>query len=198
MAKRKIIMQQLLTIDALCVRKKNLINCYKRTGAKPIRTLLGLYGNHKKTMVISTVFFVLKSLPNLLIPIITANVINLVCDKPGNIIEMMALNAAAAVFLLVFNFFTNAVHLKTFNKAKRTVEAGLRGAMVRKLQQLSIRFHKETASARFNQKLCATLKRLRVCRRRYSPRLFRCFLTLFFHSPLYLLRADLYSLFFCL
>lgn len=143
------------TFDNRCIMREeeNLINCYKRTGAKPIRTLLGLYGKHKKTMVISTVFFVLKSLPNLLIPIITANVINLVCDKPGNIIEMMALNAAAAVFLLVFNFFTNAVHLKTFNKAKRTVEAGLRGAMVRKLQQLSIRFHKETASGKIQSKI---------------------------------------------
>lgn len=133
--------------------EENLMRCYRKYNSSPIKTLMGLYANHKKLMVVSTLFYLLKQSPPLIIPLITANVINIACDKPDNAIWLFALNAAVAIFLLVFNFVTNDVHLKAFNKAKRTVEAGLRGAMVRKLQQLSMRFHKDTASGKIQSKV---------------------------------------------
>lgn len=131
----------------------NLIRCYGKDDGHPIRILFGLYGRHKLGMSLSSLFFLLKSLPTLFLPIITANVINLAIDKPDDIIYKFILNGIGALLLLVMNFTTNAVHLKTFNVAKRSVEASLRGAMVRKLQQLSISFHKEVASGKIQSKI---------------------------------------------
>ena len=45
------------------------------------------------------------------------------------------------------------LHIKYFSLARRNVEAGLRGAMIRKLQQLSISFHKEMQSGRIQSKV---------------------------------------------
>ena len=47
----------------------------------------------------------------------------------------------------------NTLYTKSYCKVIRKVEAGLRGAMVRKLQQLSISFHKEMQSGRIQSKL---------------------------------------------
>ncbi len=153
MRKKKDIYETTFDYKSIMREEDNLLQCFNKTGARPIKTLLALYGNHKKLMTASTVFFICKQLPTLIIPIITANIINLVIDKPDNFIFQFAMNAVAALFLLVFNFITNDVHLRTFNKAKRTVEAGLRGAMVRKLQQLSMQFHKETPSGKIQSKV---------------------------------------------
>jgi len=45
------------------------------------------------------------------------------------------------------------LRVKFFSLAKRDVEAGLRGAMVRKLQQLSIGFHKDMAAGKIQSKV---------------------------------------------
>ena len=45
------------------------------------------------------------------------------------------------------------LQIKYFSLAKRDVEAGLRGAMVRRLQQLSIGFHKEMAAGKIQSKV---------------------------------------------
>ncbi len=133
--------------------EENIMHCYRKYNAKPIKTLFAIYGNHKKLMTVSTVCYLLKSFPAMIIPLITANVINIACDKPDNALLLFALNALGAVFLLLFYFVTFGVFLKAFNQAKRTVGAGLRGAMVRKLQQLSMHFHKNTASGKIQSKV---------------------------------------------
>lgn len=139
--------------DLLFREEDNLIRCYSKNDGHPIRILFGLYGHHKREIIISSLFFLLKSLPALFLPIITANIINLAIDKPDDILLQFILNGICVLLLLVMNFTTNAVHLKTFNTAKRNVEANLRGAMVRKLQQLSISFHKEMASGKIQSKI---------------------------------------------
>ena len=137
----------------IMAEESNLIRCYNENAGHPIKTLLGLYSRHKGTMTVSTVFFLLKSLPALIFPKITANIINAVTYSPDDIVKVFIMNGVLVVVLLLGNFFTNMVHLKAFNKTKRTVEASLRGAMVRKMQQLSISFHKETASGKIQSKI---------------------------------------------
>ncbi|MBR4073043.1 MAG: ABC transporter ATP-binding protein, partial [Clostridia bacterium] len=51
------------------------------------------------------------------------------------------------------NLPTHQLHTAYLSKAKRNVEASLRGAMIRRLQQLSIAFHKETPSGKLQSKI---------------------------------------------
>lgn len=138
----------------IMAEEKNIIRCYNKNAGHPIKTLFGFYSRHKGAMTLSTIFFVLKSMPvSILLPIITSNIIDIAVEKPENALELFILNGFFVVGILVFNIVTNTIHLVAFNKAKRSVEASLRGAMVRKLQQLSIKFHKETASGKIQSKI---------------------------------------------
>ena len=60
---------------------------------------------------------------------------------------------AVTVVILLQNIPIHTLHMKYLSRAQRSVEAGLRGAMIRKLQQLSVTFHKETESGKIQSKV---------------------------------------------
>lgn len=86
-------------------------------------------------------------------PLITGAVINIAATRPESGMEQITLYMGAIVLLLAINIPTHYIHTKLFSLATRSVEAGLRGAMIRKLQQLSISFHKEMQSGRIQSKI---------------------------------------------
>ena len=133
--------------------EKDLIKCYEKNQGHPIKTLFGLYSKHKWEMLISTIFFIIKCMPMILLPILTSNIINAVTYKEQSFLEIVIYNGLFGLLILVGNIITTRIHLIYFNKAKRSVEASLRGAMVRKLQELSISFHKETAAGKIQSKI---------------------------------------------
>ena len=86
-------------------------------------------------------------------PIIVSNIINEVVYRSDYTFRNIVVNLVVIATLIAINVPTNALYVKFYSKATRRVEAGLRGAMVRKLQQLSITFHKEMQSGRIQSKL---------------------------------------------
>ena len=133
--------------------EKELIQTYLKTGDHPVKTLFKMYRKYVKEITLSLVFFFLKTLPVIVLPIMTARIINLVTERPDEFFKPLMVNIAVMVFLFVLNIPTHMLHIKYHSLVSRKVEAGLRGAMVRKLQQLSITFHKEMQSGRIQSKL---------------------------------------------
>lgn len=133
--------------------EKELIETYIRSGDKPLKTLLKMYKKYVKEILLSLFFYFLKTLPVMALPVVTANIINLVTKQPENFVRMLVINIVVMAALFVFNIPTHMLHIKYHSIVSRKVEAGLRGAMVRKLQQLSITFHKEMQSGRIQSKL---------------------------------------------
>lgn len=133
--------------------ERDFINTYtdKRGGA--FRILMNLYRTHKWRLLLSAVFFAIKVSPTWIIPIITANLINIAVAQPDNASHLIVVNAIIAAVVLILNIPFHMLHIKYFSLARRNVEAGLRGAMIRKLQQLSISFHKEMQSGRIQSKV---------------------------------------------
>ena len=130
------------------------IETYLRSDGSAIKTFFRLYKGHYGELLLSTLFWILKSSPIWILPIITANLIDLVAEKPtGNVMHIFIANIVFAVIIHLQNIPTHTLHTKYFSKARRSVEAGLRGAMVRKLQHLSISFHKEMESGRIQSKV---------------------------------------------
>ena len=130
------------------------IETYLRSDGSAIKTFFRLYKGHYGELLLSTLFWILKSSPTWILPIITANLIDLVAEKPtGNVMHIFIVNIVFAVIIHLQNIPTHTLHTKYFSKARRSVEAGLRGAMVRKLQNLSISFHKEMESGRIQSKV---------------------------------------------
>lgn len=133
--------------------EEQIIECYKKYSGKGLKILFGLYKNDYKNLLISAFFFILKQLPVWIVPIVTADLINTIINKPDNLVLHLVLDFVIALVAIVQNIPTHMIHAHFFNKAKRKVEAGLRGAMVRKLQQLSIGFHKEMQTGKIQSKV---------------------------------------------
>ncbi|OXM14870.1 ABC transporter ATP-binding protein [Paenibacillus herberti] len=115
--------------------------------------LLSLYKGNFMNLFISIVFMNIKNLPVYLLPIVTANIINIVAKPAGHNISQLWINFAVLIVVVLQNIPTHAAYVSYLSRAIRAVEAGLRGAMVRKLQQLSINSHRELAAGRLQSKV---------------------------------------------
>ncbi|MGI6264323.1 MAG: ABC transporter ATP-binding protein [Acutalibacteraceae bacterium] len=134
-------------------QEQNFIDYYTVGEKRPLRLLFKLYRGHYRHLLLSALFFVLKVSPTWVMPIATANVINIATQRaPGTAIQIVYW-VALELFLVAMNVPTHYLHIRFYSLATRSVEAGLRGAMVRKLQQLSIGFHKEMESGRIQSKV---------------------------------------------
>lgn len=132
----------------------DFIETYLKSDGSSTKTFFRLYKGHYGELLLSTFFWCLKSTPAWVLPIITANLIDLVVERPsGHIIPIFVANIILALVVHLQNIPTHVLHTKYFSKARRSVEAGLRGAMVRKLQHLSISFHKEMESGKIQSKV---------------------------------------------
>ncbi len=126
---------------------------YVRNNRNPLSTLMRLYKRYYGKLLLSALFFIIKVSPQLYLPIAMANIIDVITSRPDNAGQIIILNAAIAIFLIAINIPCHMMYVKFRSFSTRSVEAGLRGAIVRKLQQLSIRFNKEMQSGRIQSKI---------------------------------------------
>lgn len=154
--------KKILNSAEILKREEQFIDCYRRYNGKGLRILLGLYKGDYNNLFFSSLFFIIKSIPEWVMPLITADVINVVISKPDNIVFRLMLDFIIALVVLLQNIPTHMLHSHFFSKAKRRVEAGLRGAMVRKLQQLSIGFHKEMPTGKIQSKVMRDVENVEV------------------------------------
>lgn len=126
---------------------------YSKNKDSSLKTLLGLYRGNYGKLLLSTLFYVIKHSPVWALPIITANIVNYVTDPPENVSQLLVTNAFLMVALILINIPANYLHTRFRSLATRSVEAGLRSTLVRKIQQLSITFHKEIESGRLQSKI---------------------------------------------
>lgn len=140
------------------------IQTYLKSDGSAIKTFFRLYKGHYGELVLSTIFWFLKTSPVWIFPIITANLIDLVLEKQDgvNVMPLFIANIVFAVLIHIQNIPTHTLHTKFFSKARRSVEAGLRGAMVRKLQHLSISFHKEMETGKIQSKVMRDVENIEV------------------------------------
>ncbi len=131
----------------------DFVKTYLKNELHPFRTLAKLYLRYWRQLLLSLFFYVIKTSPVLVLPIVTANIINLAVQRPENAFLLAGINLAVIVVLLILNVPTHTLYVKYHSIAMRHVEAGLRGAMVRKLQRLSISFHQQMQSGRIQSKL---------------------------------------------
>lgn len=140
--------------DSKIAREENeFIKTYTERKGGAFKILALLYKTHIWKLLLSAIFYAIKVSPTWILPIITANLINIAVEQPPNTANLVTYNLIAAVVVLALNIPFHMLHVKYFSIARRNVEAGLRGAMIRKLQQLSISFHKEMQSGRIQSKV---------------------------------------------
>ena len=124
-------------------RKKGILRKFAKANAKPI--------------IISTIVYFFQALPVWVIPICTSNLINIVTAivESGFESQLMwyfAINVIVAVVSLFLNVPFTVLRWRIVSKMLRRTSAGLKSAVVRKLQHLSITYHKDMQSGKIQAK----------------------------------------------
>lgn len=129
------------------------IECYRKHKGHPIKILIGLYKGNYNKFFLAVLFFFIKHAPVWVLPIVTANIINDITSGSPDTVTNIIIQACIMVALVVLNVPMNYLYTRYKSLATRYAETGLRKALVRKLQQLSISYHKETQSGRLQSKI---------------------------------------------
>lgn len=139
--------------DKILKEEQTILNSYSGKKRGTLSTLFKLYSGNYKNLIIAAVMFLIKSSPTWIIPLITAAVIDIATQRPDDAVKQFIIYAVGAVLILLQNIPTHTIYIMFLSRAQRSVEAGLRGAMIRKLQHLSITYHKEIESGKIQSKV---------------------------------------------
>lgn len=131
----------------------DIIKCYEKNQKHPFKILISIYKGTYVKLILSAICFAIKHTPAWVLPIAISNIINIATNPEVHTIYEIYINVAIMVVLVLQNILSNYYHTKFHSQAIRYVEAELRSALVKKLQQLSILYHKEMQSGRLQSKI---------------------------------------------
>ncbi|MBQ3109990.1 MAG: ABC transporter ATP-binding protein [Clostridia bacterium] len=133
--------------------EENLIKSFENNKRNSFKTLLSLYKGSYHKLFFALIFFIIKRSPEWVLPIVTANIINIATSPTEHSLKELILNCVVMVVFILQNVPTNYIYFKVYRQTIRNIEARLRCALVRKMQQLSITFHKEMRSGKLQSKI---------------------------------------------
>jgi len=129
-------------------------------GRHPLRSVLRLLGLHRGRVAAAVGFFALKDTPLWLMPVVTAEIIDVVVA--GGPATTLWLWAGIAVVALLQNYPNHVMYTRFFMGAVRQVGADLRNALAARLQSLSIGFHTRANSAIVQTKVVRDVENVEV------------------------------------
>ncbi|MEU6412590.1 ABC transporter ATP-binding protein [Microbispora sp. NPDC046933] len=117
---------------------------HRYRGEHPLRTLAYLFREHRPRLVLAVVAFTVKHSPTWLLPLVTANVIDaLVRHAP---VADLLTSTAVLLVLLLLNLPGHLLYVRCLHGAIRQVGTGLRSALCRRMQHLSIGYHSRVSA----------------------------------------------------
>jgi ATP-binding cassette, subfamily B, bacterial len=120
-------------------------------GTRPVRQIGRLYRGQGGRLAFAAAAFALKHSPVWVIPALTANVIDIVVQhRPLH--ELWVVAAFLGV-LIAQNLPMHWLYVRALSRAVRTVETNLRMALCRRLQELSISYHRRTSAGVLQAKI---------------------------------------------
>ncbi|MBM7563586.1 ABC transporter ATP-binding protein [Paenibacillus sacheonensis] len=130
-----------------------------------LKFLVSLYRGNFLNLSLSVFFYLIKSMPIFVLPVVTANIINIVSHPGEHSVRGLWMNFAVIAVVILQNIPTHTWYVSFMSRAIRHVEAGIRSALVRKLQQLSITYHRDLQAGRLQSKIRYVRRTYRAQRR---------------------------------
>lgn len=138
--------------------------------------LLKLLKAHWFQIFISGILHIIKHCPVWIVPIVTANIITIVTKNSDNALRNMFINLLVLVLVIAENFPTHVLYEKYVNKTLRNIGAGLRSTLIKKLQHLSVTYHKEIESGKIQSKFMRDIEAIEVLNTRLVKNIVQCIL----------------------
>ncbi len=133
--------------------QETFFRAFMNSEQSPVKILLQIYKGNYFMLLKSVFYYIFQISPVIVLPIVTANIINIATYPEQRDFQKLILNAVVMSVLIFQNILTTYLSTKNRSIANRRVELNLRSSMARKLQQLSITFHKEMKSGRIQSKV---------------------------------------------
>lgn len=114
-------------------------------GSEPFRSVVRLHRPYRWRVVAAIALFPLKDSPQWLMPVVTAQVIDVVVS--GGPTSALLWWAGIAFVALAQNYPTHVLYTKLYMKTVREISADLRNALAARLQILSIGYHRRVSSS---------------------------------------------------
>ena len=150
--------------SSMQVDDSELVHQFK--GESPIRTLRYLLSGQRKNIALAIFFFSIKHSPSWLLPVITANLIDIVVQKKS--LTDLVINSAVLVLVVTQNFPTNLLYVRFLATAIRETENRLRSALVARMQQLSIGYYQKTNAGALQTKVVRDVENIEQMLRHMS------------------------------
>lgn len=106
-----------------------------------------------RVLLLSCVLYVLQYSPTFVLPIIISDIIDLIGDRPENMVTRLLIDGFVCIVLLAQNVPTTMLRLKIINSAVRNCSAQLKQSVIQKLQKLSITYHREIEDGKIQSKI---------------------------------------------
>ncbi|NUR93402.1 MAG: ABC transporter ATP-binding protein [Nonomuraea sp.] len=114
-------------------------------GEHPVRTLAYLFREERGNLAVAVLAFMVKHSPTWLLPLITANVIDVLVSRgPAG---QLWVNTGVLLVMLLLNYPFHLLYVRCLHGAIRRVGTGLRSALCNRMQQLSIGYHSRVSAA---------------------------------------------------
>ena len=115
---------------------------HRYRGENPFRTLLYLFEEQKFRVGMAFLIFSIKHSPVWVIPLITANIIDIVTSHGST--KALLINILILVLVTLQNWPLNILYVRFQSREIREVENRLRSALVERMQQLTMGFYLRT------------------------------------------------------
>ncbi|WP_435172077.1 ABC transporter ATP-binding protein [Actinacidiphila sp. bgisy145] len=117
---------------------------HRYRGEHPLRTLLYLFHPDRRRVGVAVAAFLAKHAPVWLLPLITANVVDVVVKHEP--ISVLWWNSAVLLVILVLNPPFNLAYVHLMQGSVRRTGTRLRSALCHRMQQLSIGYHSRVSA----------------------------------------------------
>ncbi|MDI1462021.1 ABC transporter ATP-binding protein [Catellatospora sp. KI3] len=124
---------------------------HRYRGEHPVRTVAYLLREDRWKLLLGVFAFMVKHSPTWLLPLVTANVIDVVVQH-GPVVKLW-LNAALLLAMLSLNYPFHVLFVRCHSGSVRRMGTRLRSALVRRMQELSIGYHSRASAAVLQSKV---------------------------------------------
>ncbi|ONK10020.1 ABC transporter ATP-binding protein [Streptomyces sp. MP131-18] len=124
---------------------------HRYQGEHPVRTLAYLFREDRLRLLVAVLAFIVKHSPAWLLPLVTANIIDIVVDHRP--VEELGANTALLVVVLLLNYPTHILYVRCMHGSVRRTGTSLRSALCRRMQELSIGYHSRVSASALQTKV---------------------------------------------
>ncbi|MFE0691632.1 ABC transporter ATP-binding protein/permease [Streptomyces sp. JH002] len=124
---------------------------HRYRGEHPVRTLAYLFREDRARLLVAVLAFGVKHSPVWLLPLVTANIIDIVVEQRP--ISDLATNIAVLTVVLSLNYPMHLLYIRCLYGSVRRTGTGLRSALCRRMQELSIGYHSRVSASALQTKV---------------------------------------------